>query len=50
MCGNTSHEQTFAYDIVRIHSLMIHTDIVEYKIVGDTKALLLRCFSFLSKL
>ena len=50
MCGNGSHEPTFAYDIVRIHSLMIHTDIVEYNFVGDTKAPLLRCFSFKSKL
>ena len=28
---------------------MIYTDIVKYNIVGDTKALLLRCFPFLSK-
>ena len=45
-----SHEPTFAYDIVRIHSLMIYTDILEYNIVGDTKARLLRCFPFLSQL
>ena len=32
------HEPEFAYDIVRIHSLMIYSDIVEYNIVGDTKA------------
>ena len=38
MCGNGSHEPTFAYDIVRIHSLMIYTDIVENIIVGDRKA------------
>ena len=48
--GKEPHEPTFAYDIVRIHSLMIYTDIVEYNIVGDTKAPLLRCFSFISKL
>ena len=36
----------FAYDIVRIHSLMIYTDLIEYNIVGDTKAALLRCFPF----
>ena len=35
----------FAYDIVRIHSLMIYTDLIENKIVGDTKTLLL-LFSF----
>ena len=29
MCGKGLHEPTFAYDIVRIHSLMIYTDIVE---------------------
>ena len=40
----------FAYDIVRIHSLMIYSDLVEYNIVGDTKAPLLRFFPFISKL
>ena len=29
MSGKGPHEPTFAYDIVRIHSLMIYTDIVE---------------------
>ena len=43
-CGKRSHEPTFAYDFVRIHSLMIYTDIVEYSIVGDTKAPLLVAF------
>ena len=41
------HEPEFAYDIVRIHSLMIYSDLVEYNIVGDTKAALLRCFPFI---
>ena len=50
MRGKEPHEPTFAYHIVRIHSLMIYTDIVEYNIFGDTKALLLRCFSFIFKL
>ena len=36
----------FVYDIVRIHSLMIYTDLIEYNIVGDTKAPMLRCFLF----
>ena len=45
-----SHEPQFAYDIVRIHSLMIYSNLVENSIVGDTKALLLRCFPFISKL
>ena len=50
MNGKGPQEPTFAYDIVRIHSLMIYSDIVEYNIVGDTKAPLLRCFPFISKL
>ena len=35
------HEPQFAYDIVRIHSLMVYSDLVEYTTVGDTKAPLL---------
>ena len=50
MCGKNSHEPTFVYDIVRIHSLMIYTDNVEYSFVGDTEAPLLRCLPFISKL
>ena len=50
MRGKEPHEATFAFHIVRIHSLMIYTDIVGYNIVGDTKTRLLRCFPFLSKL
>ena len=50
MEGKCPHEPQFAYDIVRIHSLMIYSDLVEYNIVGDTKAPLLRCFPFISKL
>ena len=50
MIGKGPHEPEFAYDIVRIHSLMIYSDIVEYNIVGDTKAPLLRCFPFISEL
>ena len=37
-------EPQFAYDIVRIHSPIIYSDLVEYNIVGDTKTPLLRCF------
>ena len=40
----------FACDNVRIHSLTIYTNLTEYNIVGKTKALLLRCFLFISKL
>ena len=50
MKGRGPHEPEFAYDIVRIHSLMIYSDLVEYNIVGDTRAPLLRCFPFISKL
>ena len=50
MIGKGPHEPEFAYDIVRIYSLMIYSDLVEYSIVGDTKAPLLRCFPFISKL
>ena len=50
MIGKGPHEPVFAYDIVRIHSLMVDSNLVEYKIVEDTKAPLLRCFPFISKL
>ena len=50
MKGKCPHEPQFAYDIVRIHSLMIYSDLVENNIVGDTKTPLLRCFPFISKL
>ena len=50
MIGKGPPELEFAYDIVRIHSLMIYSDLVEYNFVGDTKAPLLRCFPFISKL
>ena len=48
--GKGPHKPEFAYDIVRIHSLMIYTELIEYNIFGDTKAPLLRCFLFISKL
>ena len=50
MKGEGPDEPQFSYDIVRIHSLMIYSDLVEYNIVGDTKVPLLRCFPFISKL
>ena len=50
MIGSGPHEPDFAYDIVRIHSLMIYSDLVECNIVGDTNTPLLRCFPFISKL
>ena len=48
--GKGSHKPEFAYYIVRIHSLMIYTDLIEYNTVGDTKAPLLRCFFLISEL
>ena len=48
--GKGPHKPEFAYDIVRIHSLMIYTELIEYNIVGDTKGPLLRCFLSISKL
>ena len=50
MIGKGPLEPEFAYDIVRIHSLMNYNNLVEYNIVGDTKAPLLRCFPFIPKL
>ena len=50
MKGKGPHEPQFAYDIVPIFSLMIYSDLVEYNIVGDTKAPLLRHFPSISKL
>ena len=49
MSGAGPHFHNFPYDIVRIHTLMIYSDIVEYNIVVDTKAALLRCNPFISK-
>ena len=34
--GKGPHKPKFAYDIVRIHSLMIYIELIEYNIVGDT--------------
>ena len=48
--GKGPHKPEFAYDLVRIHSLMSYTDLIEYNIVGDTKAPLLRCFPYITKL
>ena len=48
--GKGPQKPEFIYDPVRIHSLMYYTDLIEYKIVGDTKAPLLLCFPFISKL
>ena len=50
MIGRGPHEPEFAFEIVCNHSLMIYSNLVEWNIVGDTKAPLLRCFCFISKL
>ena len=34
--GKGPHKPEFAYDIERIHSLIIDTGLIEYNIVGDT--------------
>ena len=44
------HKPKLAYDLARIYSLMMYKDLIEYKIIGDTKSPLLRCFPFISKL
>ena len=49
MSGKGPHYLQYSYDIIRIRSLMIYTDIIEYRIVGDTKTPLLRCIPFISK-
>ena len=45
-----SHKPDFAYGIVRIHSLVIYTGLIEYNIAVDTKIPLLHCFTSISKL
>ena len=44
------HKPEFAYNPVRIHSLIRYANLIEYIIVGNTKAPLLRCFLIGSKL
>ena len=48
--GKGPQKPEIAYDVARIHSLMIYTDLIESDIVGDTKVPFLRCFPFVSKL
>ena len=43
------HEPQFAYDLVRIHSLMIYSDLVEYNIVGAHKGSLAAMLSLYLK-
>ena len=44
------HGSEFPIDILRFHSVMVYTDIVEFSIIGDTKAPILRCFPFINKI
>ena len=49
MIGVGPHFPKLPFDVVRIHTTMIYSDIVEYSIVGDTEAALLPCILFISK-
>ena len=44
--GKGTRKPDFAYLIVRIHSLIIYTDLIKYNIFSDMKAPLLRCYLF----
>ena len=48
MKGKGPRYHQYSYYIIRIHSLTIYSDIIEYNIVGDTKTLLLRCIPFIA--
>ena len=48
--GKGPHKPKFDFNIVRIHSFSIYTNLFEYNIVRKTKAPLLRCFPVFSKL
>ena len=48
--GKGPHKPELAYDIVRIHSFMIYTNLIQYNIVGDTKIPLLQCILCISRL
>ena len=49
MKGKGPHSPQNSYNIIRKHSLVIYSDILEYNRVGDTKTPLLRCIPFISK-
>ena len=48
--GRGPQKPKIAYDIVRIYTFNIHTDLIECIVLGDTESPLLRCFLFTSKL
>ena len=47
--GKGPHYPQYSYDIIRIHSLIIYSDIIKYNIVVDAKTPLLRCIPIISK-
>ena len=47
--GKGPHYPQYSYEIIRIHSVKIYSDFIQYNIVGDTKTPLLRCIPFISK-
>ena len=49
MKGKGPHYPQYSYDIIRIHSSIIFSDIIENNVVGDTKTPLLRCVTVISK-
>ena len=48
--GKGPQKLEFAYDIVLYYSLIIYTDLIEYNILGDREAPLLRRLPFISRL
>ena len=49
MKRKTPHLYQYSCDIIKIHSLMIYSDNIDYNIVGDTKTPLLHCVPFIFK-
>ena len=37
MKGKGPHCPQYSYDIIRVHSLLVYSDNIEYNIVGDTE-------------
>ena len=48
--GKGPHRPELAHDTAHIQSLMLYTELIEYKFVGDTKTPFLRWFPFISTL
>ena len=46
MKGKGRHCPQYSYDIIRIHFLMVYSDIIKYNIVGDTKTPFTALYSF----